>query len=219
MPIHRNQRLLFVHIPKTAGTSVEAVLGLLGDWRLENLHTGFGLIQSPALLRRRLGSNFLQHLTLAELRQVFGAELHGFTPFTVVRHPWARLLSSFRRKDPDLCAYYRYRCDRDLNGLDLEAYIDLAGWLDHAHLRPQCQFLIDLNTTQIDHELRIFRQERLDELEHWVAARFGCPMTLPRCNVNVAEVPLPGLDAHTLLRLEGRVRDLYADDYAAFDYS
>jgi hypothetical protein len=219
MPIHRDQRMLFVHIPKTAGTSVEALLGLLGDWRLENLHTGFGLIQSPALLRCQFGSNFLQHLTLAELRQVFGAELQGCTPFTVVRHPWARLLSSFRRKDPDLCAYYRYRCDRDLNSLDLGAYIDLAGWLDHAHLRPQFQFLIDPNTTQIDHELRIFRQERLDELEYWLAARFGRPMRLPRRNVNVAEAPLPGLDAPTLRRLEGRVRDLYATDYAALGYA
>ena len=67
MPFDRQRRLVFLHIPKTAGSSVEQALGLLGPWDQENLVTGFGLIQSRDLLARNLSSNFLQHLSLSEL--------------------------------------------------------------------------------------------------------------------------------------------------------
>ena len=59
MPFDRQRRLVFLHIPKTAGSSVEQALGLLGPWDQENLVTGFGLIQSRDLLARQLSSNFL----------------------------------------------------------------------------------------------------------------------------------------------------------------
>ena len=43
-------------IPKTAGTAEQA-LDLFGPWQQENLHTGFGLIQSRDLLAQNLSSN------------------------------------------------------------------------------------------------------------------------------------------------------------------
>jgi hypothetical protein len=109
MPFDRQRRLVFLHIPKTAGTSIEQALGLHGPWDHENQASGFGLIESRDLLARHLSSNFLQHLTLPELEQLFPEALHGAELFTVVRDPWSRLLSSFRNPDPDLANYYRYR--------------------------------------------------------------------------------------------------------------
>ena len=106
-----------------------------GAWADENLDGCFGLIQSSSLLRRGFGSNFLQHLTLAELSELLGDDLFGLTPFAVLRDPWTRLLSSFRRKDPDLCSLYRYKCHRNLHDLSLEEYVELTSWLDHPHLR------------------------------------------------------------------------------------
>ena len=105
MPFDRQRRLVFLHIPKTAGTSIEQALGLHGPWNQENLASGFGLIQSRDLLARNLSSNFLQHLTLPELEQLFPEALDGAQVFTVVRDPWSRLLSSFRHPDPDLASY------------------------------------------------------------------------------------------------------------------
>ena len=71
MPFDRPRKLVFLHIPKTAGSSIEQALGLFGPWQNENLDTGFGLIQSRDLLARNLSSNFLQHLRLTELEQLF----------------------------------------------------------------------------------------------------------------------------------------------------
>ena len=102
MPFDRQNNLVFLHIPKTAGSSIEQALGLFGPWQTENLDTGFGFIRSRDLLARNLSSNFLQHLTLAELDGLFPAVMWNAKVFTVVRDPWQRLLSSFRNPDPDL---------------------------------------------------------------------------------------------------------------------
>ena len=77
MPFDRSRGLLFVLIPKTAGTSIEERLGLRGDLQQEDRETCFGLSQSLPLLQQRFSSNFLQHLTLAGLTVLLGPELHG----------------------------------------------------------------------------------------------------------------------------------------------
>ena len=115
MPFDRQRRLVFLHVPKTAGTSIEQALGLYGPWDQENLATGFGLIQSRDILARNLSSNFLQHLSLNELESLFPDALTEAQLFTVVRDPWARLLSSFRNPDPDLANYYRFRTNDRLS--------------------------------------------------------------------------------------------------------
>ena len=117
MPFDRQRRLVFLHVPKTAGTSIEQALGLYGAWDQENLATGFGLIQSRDILARNLSSNFLQHLSLNELESLFPDALTEAQLFTVVRDPWARLLSSFRNPDPDA-------------GLALEALPELIDQLE-----------------------------------------------------------------------------------------
>ena len=218
MPIDRARKLLFVHIPKTAGTSVEELLGLRGPWQNENINTCFGLIQSLSLLEEGFRSNFLQHLTLAELSRLLGSDLQGCTPFAVVRDPWTRIISSFRRKDPDLCHLIRSSCGRDAKEFDLEAYIELAGCLDHAHLRPQYRFLTLPGRDRIDPRIHLFRQEQLVDLEEWLAQRLGESVVLPKSNVSVPQAPWSDLNAHQEDKLRERVRVLYAEDYAAFGY-
>ena len=218
MPIDRARKLLFVHIPKTAGTSVEEFLGLRGPWQNEDINTCFGLIQSLSLLEEGFRSNFLQHLTLAELSRLLGSDLQGCTPFAVVRDPWTRIISSFRRKDPDLCHLIRSSCGRDAKEFDLEAYIELAGCLDHAHLRPQHRFLTLAGSDRIDPRIHLFRQEQLVDLEEWLAQRLGESVVLPKSNVSVPQTPWSDLNAHQEDKLRERVRVLYAEDYAAFGY-
>ena len=219
MPIDRARKLLFVHIPKTAGTSVEELLELRGPWQKENINTCFGLIQSSFLLEENFRSNFLQHLSLAELSSLLGIDLQGCVPFAVVRDPWERLISSFRRKDPDLCNLVRSRCDLDAHEFDLERYIGLVGSLDHPHLRPQLRFLTLPGSDQVDTRVHIFRQERLVDLESWLAERLCKAVVLPKTNVSLPQLPWPDLNSHQEEKLRERVRILYAEDYAAFGYS
>ena len=165
MPFDRQRRLVFLHIPKNAGTSIGQALGLHGPWDHETQASGFGLIQSRDLLARNLSSNFLHHLTLPELERLFPEALRSAELFAVVRDPWSRLLSSFRHQDPDLANYYRYSTHQELSALSLADYIDVARWLPHPHLRPQLDFLGPMGCSKPDPRVKVFHQERLAELE------------------------------------------------------
>lgn len=212
MPIHRKYGLLFVHIPKTGGTSVEECLEMRGPWQEENLDACFGLIQSLPMLRFGFGTNFLQHLTFSEMSVLLGDGLQGLTPFAVLRDPWTRLLSSFRRKDPDLCALYRYKCHGDLHDLGLEEYVEVASWLDHPHLRPQWKFLCPSSESVPDPRIKLFRQERMAELESWLTQRLGKTIELSLSNVRVPAAAVPERDPRQLEALRDRVNALYAED-------
>ena len=216
MPFDRQRRLVFLHIPKTAGTSIEQALGLHGPWDQENLATGFGLVKSRNLLARNLSSNFLQHLSLLELEALFPEALEDAELFTVVRDPWARLLSSFRNPDPDLANYYRFRTHRELSELSLADYIDVARWLPHPHLQPQLNLISTDGGNNPDPRVRLFRQENLAELERWLSQHCGQPIQLP--HHNAARRPLPAAPAKELRDLERQVRWLYAADGHAFGY-
>ena len=218
MPFDRQRRLVFLHIPKTAGTSIEQALGLHGPWDQENLATGFGLVQNRDLLARNLSSNFLQHLSLREVEALFPEALEEAQLFTVVRDPWARLLSSFRNPDPDLANHYRFRTHRELNELSLADYIDVARWLPHPHLKPQLSLLSrDGSSSTPDPRVKVFQQENLAELEQWLGQQCGQPIQLP--HHNPARRPLPELPEAEWAELEQQVRWLYAADGQAFDYS
>ena len=217
MPFDRHNQLFFLHIPKTAGTSIEQAMGLYGAWNKENLDTVFGLIQSRDLLALNLSSNFLQHLSLIELESLYPREMAKATLFTVVRDPWQRLLSSFRNPDPDLANYYRFRTHRELSELNLAEYIDLARWLPHPHLRPQVDFLLASNGKCVDPRVQIFHQEKLNALAEWLSQQSGTPINLTRHNPGRRE--LPTLSKQEWLELEKQVRWLYAADAHAFGYS
>ena len=217
MPFDRQSRLVFLHVPKTAGSSVEQAFGLLGPWDQENLVTGFGLIQSRDLLARNLSSNFLQHLSLSELEALFPSAFDGAEIFTVVRDPWTRLLSSFRNPDPDLANYYRYRTHGELSKLSLAEYIDVARWLPHPHLTLQLNLLTTPNSSGIDPRVRVFHQENLAELEQWLSQYCGHPIQLP--HHNRARRAGPALTKAEWTELEKQVRWLYATDSQVLGYA
>ncbi|MBM3302792.1 MAG: sulfotransferase family 2 domain-containing protein [Deltaproteobacteria bacterium] len=99
MPLFREPGITFIHIPKTAGTSIELALGLDLNPAIENPGVCFGRLASPDLMKLELSSQFLQHLRLAEVEKLHPDFVRDSWVFTVVRDPWTRLVSSFRRKD------------------------------------------------------------------------------------------------------------------------
>lgn len=89
MPIDHKHKCIFIHIPKTAGTSIEKSLGIK-KW-------------DPSLLRLR--KEFLidgvlyapQHLTAVMVRGNKKAKKwwKDYFKFSIVRHPYTRVLSEF----------------------------------------------------------------------------------------------------------------------------
>jgi len=85
MPTTRinGQNILFIHIPKTGGTSVEHYLSRHGPINLKGGGYTQGMRCSP------------QHLHLADLASLGALHDQDWT-FTLVRHPVARIISEYR---------------------------------------------------------------------------------------------------------------------------
>jgi len=220
VPVDRQAKLIFVHIPKTAGTSIEFALDLHGEWRRQNLDHLFGLIQSPELLRKKFSSNFLQHLRLHEIHSLLGDQFDEYDVFTVVRDPWTRFLSSFRRKDPDLCSYVRWRSLVEINDLSLNDYFEIACWARHPHLNSQASFFRPANTSTSTEDvlkrIKVFKYEELPLLEDYLSIKYGRKISFGRHQNPVAS--LPPISEDNLADLKRKVYKLYRRDYKLFGY-
>lgn len=78
MPICDSLKLIFLHVPKTGGSSIEAVLP-----RLRLLARYTANLPAP------------QHYTYRQLVKYFPREMAQYRKFAVVRNPWQRLVSDY----------------------------------------------------------------------------------------------------------------------------
>ncbi len=98
MIISRGRRYIFIHIPKTGGTSMALAL------EARALKDDLMLGDTPKALKRRrrlrgaqAGGRLWKHSTLADIDGLVSrAEARDFFVFTLVRNPWARVLSYYR---------------------------------------------------------------------------------------------------------------------------
>jgi hypothetical protein len=173
---------VFVHVPKTGGTSIETALGLFGPWQEENRGTMFGLVRSPDLAAKRLGSAFLQHLSMQELDALHPqGELAGYFSFGFVRNPWDRMVSVYRRTDPHLLEHVR-GLGIELRDLAFAEFLARTAGIEHAHLAEQARFVCDAS----DRVLVDFvgRFETLEKDFRTVCRRLKTEAPLPRLNAS-----------------------------------
>jgi hypothetical protein len=182
--------VLFIHVPKTGGTSVARAL---------------------------YGTAGIGHRTIREVRDELGREpADALFSFAVVRDPVDRLASAFRYLKAGgsnaLDAAFGARVLGELP--TLEALI--LDWLTprasraQVHFRPQADFVCDGGAVAVD---RVVRYGRLGEGYARVRAETGVGGPLPHVNAGPPGPP-PRLSAAA----RARVREVYAADYAHFDF-
>ena len=202
VPVDHDRRLLFIHIPKTGGTTILTLLGLWQHHRAANLETLFG----------EFGGLDLQHLTLVQAQQFLTpAEYGRLHSFAFVRNPWDRTVSAalWRRHFPDEGV-------RDLH--------DYVGWAERvnrvgpqrpsdAHALPQTAFLTGRGGRPVD---------RIGRFEHFaddVRAILGPFVELPRQLPHKLRHDRAGhYRDHYTAGLQARVAALYGEDAARFGY-
>ena len=89
MPILHSAKIIFVHIPKTGGGTIEKTLGIYGKDNKGSL--------SPdhSILYGRYKNKFLQHLTINEIKELNKKEFESYKKISFVRNPYDKIISEY----------------------------------------------------------------------------------------------------------------------------
>lgn len=205
--------LAFVHIPKCGGSSIESSL---------DLHP-FNQTEEEMTLRHLSGINAkgkqLQHLTFSEIiTELEGRGIHNFKSFTVVRHPFSRIVSEFKwRKKIN---HTRYR-----NTNDLESFI---ATIEKIHLSQpigfDTHFISQANyvrSSSSTHNLKVFKlEDGLQPVCDWLCHEFGITISVSSVNVSPSSEALSKELRNTSQKnkLRAAIYSLYQEDYDLFGY-
>ena len=150
MPYYKDANLLFIHIPKTGGTSLE---GYLESKYTQTIHDSDKHKKIP--IRKRI---FLQHYTYEDIykyREIFEVNFNNnLNIITIVRNPYDRIISDlfylrYINNDDTPDTIYNVIKNKYLYEEDL-----------YNHNIPQYKFVID-DKGEIIHNLKIFKTESL----------------------------------------------------------
>ncbi|MBB1087967.1 sulfotransferase family 2 domain-containing protein [Lysobacter sp. SG-8] len=196
---HNDKRLLFIHVPKTGGTSVEAWMSQVAPLRLRTVGVPASLKCTP------------QHLRMSDFNQLFGKG-YFHEAFCLVRNPFSRIESEYRmrlsmhksgffKEGPEFSAWLETSLDRARK----------EPWLFDNHLRPQWEF--------VEKNVEVHKLESgLDAALSAAAASIGLAFTGPAPRLLAS-----GKEAGMRIEWESsdiaRVCDFYKRDFDTFGYS
>ena len=189
--VSHQHKCVFVHIPKTAGQSIETVflnsLGLTWDTR------------APLLLRSndepRLGPPRLAHLAASEYvryKYITQAQYDAYFKFSFVRNPWSRAVSFYK--------YFGYAGMCSFRWF-VKRYLQKKLWTDqYWFVRPQCEFITDAEGTLLVDYVGRFESLQVD-FDH-VCEKVGLSNTLlPRVNQSSRTRRGPGVPIRSLMEI------------------
>lgn len=206
--ISHKHRCIFVHIPKTGGTSVEDLIWPSHAKRSDaDLWMGF-----IDLYRNKYQTGGLQHLCASQIREEIGDTVFdNYFKFSIVRNPWDKAVSQY--------VYMSKRTDlREYIGMGpkdgFKRYLNLISSRKHVQWEPQVSFLLDANRNCIvDY---IGRFENFNHSVELIARKIGIPISkIPHTNKGKRR------DVEEYYDSESReiVAAMYEEDIKAFGYS
>jgi len=89
MPISHAENIIFIHIPKTGGGSIEKSLGIFGEDNNGSLNPNLNILYG------KKNNKLLQHLTISEIKAIKDKEYKTYKKITFVRNPFDKLLSEY----------------------------------------------------------------------------------------------------------------------------
>lgn len=217
MPVNHTTKLIFIHIPKTGGTSIEHFFGmtetenlLFNRWdRDQQL-----FLQKHADLCDSEKMNYEpQHYPLHILKKLIPQYPDYFT-FTFTRHPYTKLLSEFY-----------YRTNKQITSLNEfnprefhEWCISYLSLLDDSHKEPQISY--------IDQSVRfVGKYETLESDMNTLKSQLFefSPVFITIQNKNLPFLNSTGLNKellipHLLNESRQLIYTVYRSDFEAFDY-
>jgi len=145
MPISHQYKCIFVHIPRTGGSSIEHALKIFGVAGEEKTLQMFGRIKPGVRDKYSFLSNYYQHLTATNLKRILSEKnWNGYFKFAFVRNPWERMVSFYFNKDPDLIDEARQQ-GINLADTTFEEFLSRIKQVNHVYTLEQHKFIINEN--------------------------------------------------------------------------
>ncbi|MYM57431.1 sulfotransferase family 2 domain-containing protein [Thalassovita mangrovi] len=213
MFISHGRQYIFIHIPKTGGTSMALAL----EERAKKDDILIGDTPKAAKRRRRFREadtrgRLWKHSTLADIEGLVGAdEVERYFTFTMVRNPWDRVVS-----------YYHWLRDQSFDhpAVTLARGEDFSGFLSHPQTwrslqeSPARSYMTDARGNEVC-DLYI-RLERAEEDAAPLVDHLGFELDLPRVNASARQVDYRRYYSDTDAAF---LADICAEDIARFGYS
>jgi hypothetical protein len=174
MPVSFEHAFVFVHIPKTGGTSIEEALSRCG--------VKLALIgMSTEEERGRLGITepWLHHIPAVELRRILGASRwDSYFSFAFVRNPWDRLVSLYHFLHKQFAARPDLQQAFPAIAARLKTSRTFGEWLAAgASPAPQLDLIVDPDGRKLVDF--VGRYEHLERDFGYVQRRIGVTASLP----------------------------------------
>jgi len=198
----KDKKILFLHIPKTAGQSITRFLMENENEPYSLKNSKFGLIYNNK--SKLKGPKHYHHLHLQEYQTLNIVDnLQDYFKFTVFRNPYSRFISAFKFNQ----SQHNY-----------DSYKDFIKYFSNKkfskkevmfrHFIPQTWY-IDYNIDNID---QYFFQERLNELETFFFKKFN--FTKKIGHENISKKQTKDLDNYT----KDFIKDFYKKDFKILGY-
>lgn len=190
MPISHEHKIVFIHIPKNAGTTVEFGLGMN---REECLYSS--IAQMPKY------NVFPQHLFGSEILEIV-PEAINYRKFSIVRNPYDRMESEYHYQKCNSTHFHK-----KIKNMRFSEFIEFATSLNEPdrsikfdrHMRLQCEF-IDIP------DVKIYKFENLK----------NCLSDFNIQNIHLRKSTFANEVWDTKSR--NIVRDFFEKDFRIFDY-
>ena len=212
--ISRTHRFIFIHVPKTAGTSIKEHFAAV--WNADEKHilptrsaqTGLGI------------DGFKKHSTAIEVRDILGSEFSDFFTFSVVRNPFIRTVSLFRFLKFTFVSWPRAR--RMEKFKTLEHFVQSSFFRTSGPggiLAPQISWLYDKSGTRcVDFLAHV---ETINQDVDWIEKRLGLPReckSLQKLNQSKGDLTTFS-DELISSKISDAIIARYRSDFQIFGYS
>tara|TARA_R110002051_G_C8741545_1_gene499149 strand:+ start:480 stop:1115 length:636 start_codon:yes stop_codon:yes gene_type:complete len=127
--ISKNKKIIFVHIPKTGGSSIEKCLHGVFDETIV-INGDDSIVKGNIKNLYENSYNSFKHSTIMELKNHYKDEnFNEFHKFAVIRNPWDRLLSLYRWTSKGETRYDKKQFLNYFNGVkEIDEYNKRALW-------------------------------------------------------------------------------------------
>lgn len=224
MPVNYRKKVIFVHIPKCAGTSIEKLFGMATSeeffttWHWDHKSITDESSFDEKWKFEQCAAKNMQHYTFREISAVLGSEVvASHDIFSIVRNPYTRLVSEYehcKAGQSRMSKSFPHKTFADFVNIQLQLPNYTRIEMHDGHLETQASYLINFagNLSSIG---MIYRFEHIDAAIAELTVKYKLPkLSVPARVGNYVK----NYASYYTPELQQVVKTFYAQDFELFNY-